>query len=92
MKVVSLTRKNQITIPAEYVRALGFGENRKLKIERDGERLMLMPQKDLAETVADVQAIAQPFVKRTFSDEEIKEGRADAWTARTAVRPKSRRK
>lgn len=82
MKIVSLTRKNQITIPVEYVRALSFSSSRKIMIERHGEYLTLVPQKDFATAVADIQDAARPFVKRALTNQELKQARAEAWTIR----------
>lgn len=83
MRVTTLTSKNQITIPAELVRQLGLGRNRKLRIERQGnDALLLTLQKDLAGQLSDIQHRVKPYVKRSLSDAELAEARTEAWSAR----------
>jgi len=43
-KNVTITSKNQITLPAEYVRELHLAKSRKLSVQRHGNALILKPQ------------------------------------------------
>lgn len=82
MTTVTLTSKNQLTLPAELVRQLGLTRNRKLRVERQGDTLMLTMQKDFDAQIDDIQQLAKPYVKRALSDAELKAARTEAWGAR----------
>lgn len=78
MKTVTLTSKNQITIPAEIVRQLKLDKTRKLVIEVEKDRLVLKRQKDLEEIWADFHTQIKPQIIRPLSDEEIRRARQEA--------------
>lgn len=78
MKTITLTSKNQITIPAELVRQLKLDKSRKLTIELKDDRMILKRQRDLEEIWADFHARIKPRIKRSLSDEEIRQARKEA--------------
>lgn len=84
MKTITLTSKNQITIPAEMVRQLGLDQSRKLRLERSGDALILTNQKDLASQLSDIQRSVAPYVVKSFTDAQLTKGRQEAWLARHA--------
>lgn len=82
MKTITLTSKNQITLPAAMVRKLDLNGSRKLVIQRHGDSLVVTPQKDLAAQMNDIQELAKPYVKKSFTDVELSGAREQAWLAR----------
>jgi AbrB family looped-hinge helix DNA binding protein len=48
---VTITSKNQITIPSEYTNALHLSQNRVLQVELRGDKLILSPQPALGDAM-----------------------------------------
>lgn len=84
MKTITLTSKNQITIPAEIVRQMGLDQSRKLRLERHGDAILLTSQKDLATQLNNIQHNVAPYVVKSFTDAQLARGRQEAWLARNA--------
>ncbi len=82
MKTITLTSKNQLTLPAALVRQLGLDRTRKLRVQRKGDALVLTIQKDLPSQITDIQRRVGPYVKRSFSDAELKDARGQVWSSR----------
>ncbi len=82
MRTITLTSKNQITLPAELVRQLGLNRTRKLLVQRRGDMLLLTIQKDLSTQLGDIQRRAKPYIKQSFSDAQLAAGREQAWLSR----------
>jgi AbrB family looped-hinge helix DNA binding protein len=70
-KNVTVTTKNQITIPAEYVRSLHLAQGRVLRVELHGGTIVLTPQPALGDTMR--QFWGKHKAKRPLTDEEIKQ-------------------
>ncbi len=50
-KNVTITSKNQITLPSEYVNVLHLTQNRVLRADMQDGKIILTPQPDLVETM-----------------------------------------
>lgn len=82
---VTVTRKNQITLPAEYVKALHLSQSRVLNAEVQGGRIVLSPQPILSDTMK--QFWGKHSANRPLTDDEIKQA-IRASSAERAVRVK----
>lgn len=70
-KNVTITSKNQVTLPAEYVRTLGLVDSRVLQAEIKDNKIVLSPVPNLVDAV-------KPFwgkhsAKRPLSDTQLKQ-------------------
>jgi bifunctional DNA-binding transcriptional regulator/antitoxin component of YhaV-PrlF toxin-antitoxin module len=77
-KNVTITSKNQITIPAEFVRNMQLGKSRKLSVRQRGNALILKPQ-----TADDILKSMQKHWKhqagkRPLTDKELKQAIRDS--------------
>lgn len=77
-KSVTITSKNQITLPAEFVRNLNLTKSRKLSLQRRGNTLILKPQ-----IADDILGRMQKHwkhqaAKRPLSDKELKQAIRDS--------------
>jgi hypothetical protein len=68
---ITITSKNQITLPIEYVRSMHLTRNRVLQVELRGGAIILTPQPTLNDTMR--QFWSKHNAKRPLSDEEIKQ-------------------
>ena len=82
-KNVTITSKNQITIPAEYVRKLHLNKHRRLTIKQRGDELVLKVEPDLEERLHDVWAQLPAFTG-TKTNEELKRTTHEAWSNKDA--------
>lgn len=89
MKTVTLTSKNQLTLPAALVRQLGLANSRKLLVQKRGNSLLITPQKDIASQFSDIQTRVKPYVSQQFSDQQLKAGRQEAWLNRQSPKQPS---
>lgn len=73
MKTVksTLTSKNQITIPVEFVRKMNLRRNRQFQVRQRGNDLILTPLPSLEEALQPVWKQASAIVSVPQSDEEI---------------------
>ena len=70
-KNVTITSKNQITLPSEYVKALQLAQNRVLRADlRDG-KIILSPQPDLGEAMQ--QFWGKHSAQRPLTEAELKQ-------------------
>lgn len=70
-KTVTLTSKNQITLPIEFVRKFNLGRNRTLQATEKNGMLELKPSQSVEEIMAPVWKEMRKHVKRPLSDEEL---------------------
>lgn len=77
-KNITLTSKNQITLPAEYVRKLHLGKNRQLSITQRGSELIIKPEPSLEARMQKIWSKLPPF-KGTKTDDELKQVIRDAY-------------
>jgi len=77
-KNITITSKNQITIPADIVRDLKLNQYRRLTIRRHGDELILKAQPDLEEQLSMIWEQLPKF-SGTKDDEELKETTREAW-------------
>lgn len=89
-KIVTITSKNQITLPAEYVRKLKLAKNRTLTARLKGDGLELKPQPTLEERMKkhwEWFKKTHPNHKPLTDEElkqEIKQSVAEAWSQQEA--------
>jgi len=77
-KNVTITSKNQITLPAELVRNLKLTKRRRLTIRQRGGELILTPEPELEERLKVIWRQLPPF-QGTRTDEELKKTAREAW-------------
>jgi len=77
-KNITITSKNQITIPADIVREFQFNKHRRLTIRKRGDELILKAQPDLEEQLSDIWN-QLPGFSGTKTDAELKATTAEAW-------------
>lgn len=70
-KNITITSKNQITLPIEYIRNMHLVQNRVLKVELRGKALILTPQPALGDTMR--QFWGKHHAKRPLTDDELKQ-------------------
>jgi bifunctional DNA-binding transcriptional regulator/antitoxin component of YhaV-PrlF toxin-antitoxin module len=68
-KNVTITSKNQITLPSEYVNALQLSQNRVLRADLHDGKIILSPQADLGEAMR--QFWDKHSVKRPLTEAEL---------------------
>jgi bifunctional DNA-binding transcriptional regulator/antitoxin component of YhaV-PrlF toxin-antitoxin module len=68
---VTITSKNQITLPTEYIKALHLSRSRVLEAEVQGGRIILSPQPVLSETMK--QFWGKHNASQALTDDEIKQ-------------------
>lgn len=76
-KNVTITSKNQVTLPADYVRKLQLARSRVLSVELKGEAIVLTPRPTLASTMQ--RFWGRHHAARPATDEELRQA------ARTAA-------
>ena len=71
--VITITSKNQVTIPVSIVRDLGLSPRRKLVAVFDGTRIILTPKKSLTEALKPIHAKVAAIRgdKPPLSDEDM---------------------
>lgn len=72
MSTITLTSKNQITIPVRLLREKSLKRGTKLQARWEGNDLVLSPQEDLEKVVSDMQAHLRPLIRKPLSDAELK--------------------
>ncbi len=77
---ITVTSKNQITLPADYVRQVGLTRNRVMRAELRGDAIVLTPQATLGNSMR--QFWGKHQAKRPLTDEEIKQAIRSSSTAR----------
>jgi bifunctional DNA-binding transcriptional regulator/antitoxin component of YhaV-PrlF toxin-antitoxin module len=77
-KSVTITSKNQITIPAYLVREMQLSTHRRLSIRKQGNELILKPEPALQDQLQKIWK-QLPTFKGTISDEELKRTTREAW-------------
>lgn len=76
--IVTITSKNQITLPAALVRKLKLEKNRQLKLTENKGKLELTPQPSLEERMQKFWQ-SLPAFEGTKTDEELKRTSSEAW-------------
>ena len=75
---VTLTSKNQITIPAKLVRELHLDKTRKLRIEKRGKSVSIVPEPSLENQFDALWAGLAPKVT-PVSNAQLKKAKRLAW-------------
>lgn len=70
-KTISLTSKNQITLPVALVRRAGLLKGARFTPRLENGVIILEPQEDIRTTTKKVQAAMRPLVRHPLSDEEL---------------------
>lgn len=76
---VTITSKNQITIPADFVREMQLKNHRRLSIRRRGDELILVAEPELKDKLQNVWD-QLPSFQGTSNDDELKNTTIEAWT------------
>ena len=79
---VTVTSKNQITIPVDIVRDMGLGTHRRLSIRKRGDELILIAEPELKDKLQKIWDQLPPF-QGTSSNEELKQTTKEAWINKT---------
>jgi AbrB family looped-hinge helix DNA binding protein len=87
MKLVSVTKKGQVTIPEEVRKKLGIEAGAKLLIESVGGELALLKKVEIADSLGELQRYCRQLAKKKGLnmkeiEEEIEKVRADIWKER----------
>jgi bifunctional DNA-binding transcriptional regulator/antitoxin component of YhaV-PrlF toxin-antitoxin module len=77
MTIVTLTSKNQVTIPAELARAKMLAKGTKLTARWQGNDLVLSPQEDFETVLRDVQARLRSLIRKPQTDEKLRRNLRD---------------
>jgi len=75
---VTITSKNQITIPADFVREMHLKTHRRLSIRKRGDELILMAEPELKDKLQNIWD-QLPSFQGTISDDELKRTTNEAW-------------
>lgn len=78
MSTVTLTSKNQVTIPVAAVRRLGLDASRRLTVEERAGEIVLKPELPIEKRFEKLWAANKPLVKRALSDDELRGGKQAA--------------
>jgi bifunctional DNA-binding transcriptional regulator/antitoxin component of YhaV-PrlF toxin-antitoxin module len=81
-KNVTITSKNQITLPSEYVNVLQLAQNRVLRADLHDGKIILSPQPDLGEAMQ--QFWDKHSAKRPLTEAEIKNAVRSSATERAS--------
>ena len=84
MKIVSVTRKGQVTIPGEVRKKLGIREGTKVIVEGVGSELALIKKVEIMDSLEELQRYCRRLAKErglTLKEieEEIGRVRAEIW-------------
>jgi AbrB family looped-hinge helix DNA binding protein len=84
MRLVSVTRKGQVTIPEEVRKKLGIKEGSKLLVESVNKELVVMKKVDMVESLEELQRYCQRLAKeKSLTPEKInraiEEAREKIW-------------
>jgi AbrB family looped-hinge helix DNA binding protein len=78
-KNITITSKNQITIPADIVREMQLNTHRRLSIRKRGNELILRPEPDLEDKLEEIWE-QLPSFPGTATDEILKSTTKEAWS------------
>lgn len=68
----TITSKNQLTIPAAFVRSMHLNRNQQVQVRQRGNDLILTPVPSLRDSLQPVWQEAAKNVSGSLSDEQIK--------------------
>jgi virulence-associated protein VagC len=68
----TITSKNQLTIPAVFVRNMHLNRNKQVRVKQRGNNLILTPIPSLQESLQPVWRQASEHVTGALTDEELK--------------------
>lgn len=77
MSTVSLTSKNQLTIPVALLRERDLAPGTKFSARWQGSELVLTPIRELADVVVASNAALAPYIRSPLSDEHLKQNLRD---------------
>ncbi|HEY1645343.1 MAG TPA: AbrB/MazE/SpoVT family DNA-binding domain-containing protein [Candidatus Saccharimonadales bacterium] len=75
---VTITSKNQITLPADLVRDMRLKTHRRLSIRKRGDELILIPEPELKDQLQKIWD-QLPTFQGTTSDKQLKDTTNEAW-------------
>ena len=81
-RIVTITSKNQITIPADLVRDMRLRMHRRLSIRKRGDELILIAEPELKDKLRKIWDQLPPL-EGTTSDIELKHTTKEAWINKT---------
>jgi AbrB family looped-hinge helix DNA binding protein len=81
-KIVTITSKNQITLPADYVRKLSWQKNRQLVITQRGNEIVLKAQPSLEQAMAPIWEEMRQYIKHPMNDAELKDAIRESFATR----------
>jgi len=87
MRTTIVTRKGQITIPAEFRQALGFAEGDRLEVVIDGNTICLRHAESIIDRTAGVFAGSGPILSAEELEEAAEEAMAEDAEARCRPSP-----
>jgi antitoxin component of MazEF toxin-antitoxin module len=70
-KTISLTSKNQVSLPAALVRRAGLTKGARFLPRLDNGAIVLEPEQDLRATVQQIQAELRPLTAHPLSDKDL---------------------
>lgn len=73
MSTITLTSKNQVTLPAWLVREKNYKQGIKFQARLQGDDIVLSPKKDLEQIVRDMNEHLRPLIRKPLSDQELQE-------------------
>lgn len=80
-KNITITSKNQITIPADIVRDMKLNTHRRLSIRKRGDELILRPEPALEDKLGKIWE-QLPAFPGTATDEILKSTTKEAWSSK----------
>lgn len=87
MPTTVITRKGQVTIPAEYRQALGLGEGDRMDVALDGNAVRLVRAESVADRTAGILAGPGPALSAKALREAAEEAIAEEVEERSRPRP-----
>lgn len=81
-KIITITSKNQITIPADIVRNMQLKRHRRLSIRKQGDELILTAEPELDDKLQKIWD-QLPAFQGTSNDDELKRTTKEAWASKS---------
>ena len=80
-KYITITSKNQITIPADLVRDMQLNTHRRLSIRKRGDELILKAEPALEDKLGKIWG-QLPSFPGTVTDEKLESTTKEAWSSK----------
>lgn len=90
MKTITLTSKNQITIPADIVKAMKLQKSKRLTVVIKDESIVLQPVPEPRKRIVSMWERNAPIVqsKKPLTDTQLKQIKKEAWEEHVAQKVK----